>query len=301
MRLMRVEQAADRLVMVEEVGSTNELALRLAASGELPVGPGEVAVVAAERQTAGRGRLDHRWVSRPEESFTMSFVVAVPRPIAVDESVNGWLQMIAGLASLDAIEAAVAASGAQWRPASDGCGGTSASLRDTSPLMLKWPNDVFCDGRKLGGILCAMTAANATGIAGTTGAQTFAIVMGIGLNLAVPADRLPTAQSTSLQLHVDRMPPVDDLRDMIAEGLVDSLRRRMAGFVADPCAAAQSLRGQVESRCWTLGRRAVAHFTDGSELEGTAVALNADASLTLRTEDGRDHVVHTADVGVLPV
>lgn len=301
MRLMRTEQAADRLVAVEETGSTNELALRLVASGELAVGPGEVAVVAAERQTAGRGRLDHRWVSRPGESFTMSFVVTVPRTLAVDESVNGWLQMIAGLASLDAIETAVAASGAQWRPSLAKREKAFAGSRNPSPLALKWPNDVFCDGRKLGGILCAMTAVGGADAADASDMRTFAIVMGIGLNLAVPSDRLPTAQSTSLQLHVDRMPPVDALRDAIAADLVDSLRRRTAGFVADSCEAAQSLRGQVESRCWTLGRRAVAHFVDGSELEGTAVALNADASLTLRTDDGHDHVVHTADVGVLPV
>lgn len=297
MQLMRTEQAADRLVMVEETGSTNDLALRLVASGELPVGSREVAVVTTERQTAGRGRLDHQWVSRPGESFTMSFVVTVPQTIAVDESVNGWLQMIAGLATLDAIETAVATSGTQWRPTLAGCAQESDAPNDPnnpSPLALKWPNDVFCDGHKLGGILCAMTSTK------TEAEPTFAIVMGIGLNLAVPEGRLPTAQSTSLQLHITQMPEIDALRDMIAADLTNALRRRVTDFIANPREAAQALREQVEPRCWTLGRRAVAHFMDGGELEGTAVALNADASLTLRDNDGRDHVVHTADVGVLP-
>ena len=35
---------------------------------------------------------------------TMSYAVRIPRAIATDESVNGWLQMIAGLVTLDALE-----------------------------------------------------------------------------------------------------------------------------------------------------------------------------------------------------
>ena len=56
----------------------------------------------------------------------------------------------------------------------------------------------------------------------------------------------------------------------------------------------------MEKICYTLGRHAVAHYVDGSEMEGEAVALNADASLDLRTADGIVHTIRTADVGVLP-
>ena len=42
-----------------------------------------------------------------------------------------------------------------------------------------------------------------------------------------------------------------------------------------------------------------AHFTDGTTLTGEAIGLNEDASLILRTQDGTDHTVRTADVGVL--
>ncbi len=47
--------------------------------------------------------------------------------------------------------------------------------------------------------------------------------------------------------------------------------------------------------------RVEARFTDGSVLTGTATALNADASLSVRDNVGKNHVVHTADVGVLPL
>lgn len=326
-RMSRTEQAADRLVFVDETGSTNTLARELIGSGELagssagesvssPVGEraggparepsGEsaperpyVAVVAADRQTAGRGRLDHTWQSAPGESSTVSYVVTVPRALATDPTVNGWLQMIAGLAALDGLRSALAALAAQPLRGIDGdttgdITGEAAVIDAAGRLGLKWPNDLFLDGRKLGGILAEFVP-----LPGRESSEV-AIVFGIGLNLAVPADRLPTPQSTSLHLHYGPLPAGDDVRDLIAAGTVAALRRRLAAFAADLRAAAASSRRETVGVCVTLGRRAVAHFTDGSTLEGAAVALNADASLTIRDDAGVAHVVRTADVGVLP-
>lgn len=308
----RTAAAADRLVFVAETGSTNTLARERVANGELDVtgctaiggaaggahadgahaDDGDactvVAVVAADRQTAGRGRLDHTWQSRPGESSTVTYVVGVPRAVAADAAVNGWLQMIAGLATLDGIDAALAEYGARpvggaGRGGDDGCAG----------LQLKWPNDIFLDGRKLGGILAELVPL-------PDDAAHVAIVFGVGLNLAVPADRLPTAQATSLHLHYGPLPDGGDLRDRIAAATVVALRRRLTAFAADPHSAAGPLRAETTARSYTLGRRAVAHFVDGSSLEGEAVALNADASITLRDDAGVEHVVRTGDVGVLP-
>lgn len=290
-------RAADQVTLLDEVGSTNTLARQMVADGRIdltglsnPVNPMKIAVVAADTQSAGRGRLDHTWTSRPGESFTVTFVVAVPRAVAVDESVNGWLQMIAGLSTLDAIDDALAVSGA--RPlAGDG------AERQIAPR-LKWPNDVYLAGRKLGGILAEMVPLPQHG--DDAGASSVAIVFGIGLNLDVPADRLPTDESTSLQLHYAPLPSSDGLRDAIAAGVVRSLRRRLAAFVSDPRRRAAVLLRETRERSYTLGRHAVAHFADGTEMEGVAEDLNPDASLILRTADGAEHTVRTADVGVLP-
>lgn len=273
-RMPRTVAAADGDVLLfDAIGSTNTAARELIAAGQ------PVAVVAADAQTAGRGRLDHTWTSCPGESFTVSFVVRASRAIATDERVNGWLQMIAGLAALDAIRAAVRDPG-------------------SGNLMLKWPNDLFCDGRKLGGILAEMVVPPAGVSQSADGDVT--LVFGIGINLAVPADRLPTAQATSLQLHYDvSADNTDALRDAIAAGIVAGLRARIAAFAADPHGQASRLLDETRRVCWTLGHEVEAHFTDGSTLRGEALALNADASLTIRTQDGDAHVVRTADVGVL--
>jgi len=100
---------------------------------------------------------------------------------------------------------------------------------------------------------------------------------------------------------VQGLPDARTLRDMIAAHIVRSLSSRLSGFVADPHAAAERLREETSRVCWTLGRRVEARFTDGSVLTGTATALNADASLSVRDDAGENHVVHTADVGVLPL
>ena len=83
-------------------------------------------VFVAEFQSAGRGRLDHTWLSAKGENLTFSVVLAgAGRPPAEIAT----LPLVVGLAVVKAL----------------------ASL---APLSLKWPNDVLCDGRKLAGILC---------------------------------------------------------------------------------------------------------------------------------------------------
>ena len=111
-------------VAVKDVtGSTNaDLA-----SGEHPVG----SVLVAESQTAGRGRLDRRWVSPPRAALMFSVLV---RP-AVPASNAGWLPLLAGVAVAAAIDDVV---------------GLNARL--------KWPNDVLIGDRKLAGILAEQAA-----------------------------------------------------------------------------------------------------------------------------------------------
>lgn len=216
----------------------------------------------------------------------VSFATVLPQSLVTDPRVNGWLQMIAGLAAIDALTAALAETGADRCCASHG-------PKDDCALMLKWPNDVFLHGRKLGGILLesVMLPAADTPMAG--------LVIGIGLNLNLPADHLPTEQATSLQLHRAPLPDPLELRDRIAAGTVTALRSRMRTFAVDPTDYAVALRDETEALCWTLGRRVEARMTDGSVTRGVATALNPDASLTVRADDGVDYVVRTGDVGVL--
>ena len=262
--------AADQVLVLDTVGSTNTYAADLVRAGRLFGMDGmdgiagnlvwsgrEIVVVAANEQTAGRGRLDHTWASVPGESFIVSLVVSVPVAIVRDSSVNGWLQMIAGCEMREAIVGAVC-----------DFGGTL-----DEDVLLKWPIP-DCGDR-------------------------VAIVIGVGLNLAVAQERLPIDKSTSLQLVARNLPDAMVLRDAIAVRWVQGLRSRLADFEEDPHREAVRAREAMTPICWTLGKQCEAHFVDGTTLQGRAVALNDDASLTIEDQEGVLHRVSTADVGVL--
>lgn len=288
--------AADQVLLLDAVGSTNAYAADLVREGVLFGANGadgvssadgvnagksawsghEIVVIAANEQTAGRGRLDHTWTSVPGASFIVSLVVSVPVAIVRDSSVNGWLQMIAGCEMREAIVGAVC-----------DFGGTL-----DEDVLLKWPNDIFAGGKKLGGVLTEMVPIPDCG-------DRVAIVIGVGLNLAVAQERLPIDKSTSLQLVARNLPDAMVLRDAVAVRWVQGLRSRLADFEEDPHREAVRAREAMTPICWTLGKQCEAHFVDGTTLQGRAVALNDDASLTIEDQEGVLHRVSTADVGVL--
>jgi BirA family biotin operon repressor/biotin-[acetyl-CoA-carboxylase] ligase len=140
--------------VVASTGSTNTDLLRAAAAGA-PEGT----VLAAETQTAGRGRMGRRWHAVPRAALTFSVLL---RPAAVPAAHRGWVPLLTGVAAVSALhqEAAVDAA-------------------------LKWPNDVLAGRRKLAGILAEQAGD--------------AIVVGIGINVsAVPPGPL-AATATCLQ------------------------------------------------------------------------------------------------------
>ncbi|MFR0568683.1 biotin--[acetyl-CoA-carboxylase] ligase [Bifidobacterium apri] len=279
-RMPRTEQEADRLIALAEVDSTNVLAGEMLKDGRIggnPADDGKITVIAADYQTGGHGRLGRAWVNRPGESFTVSFVTVMPADVVADDTVNGWLPTLAGLASRDAIRSAVLSSGA--RPRQQDC-----------TLSIKWPNDIFCHGLKLGGILVQLVPLDEH----RTG-----VIIGIGINLALRAESLPTPQSTSLQLHVDPLPDAQVLRDLIAADLVSGLHERIARFVDDRTTYAAQLLEETRQVSWTLGRRVEARLVGGETIIGRAVRINPDASLAIVDDEGVEHTITTGDVGVL--
>jgi BirA family biotin operon repressor/biotin-[acetyl-CoA-carboxylase] ligase len=127
--------------VLPEVDSTNTELMRRARAGRT-----EPVLLAAERQTQGRGRLGRNWASAPGDSLTFSLGL----PLAPAD----WAGM-----SL-AVGVAVAE---QLHPR----------------VRIKWPNDLWVDDRKLAGILIetASTAAPS--------APRYAVI-GVGINVKAP-------------------------------------------------------------------------------------------------------------------
>ncbi len=107
-------------------------------------------LLAAEAQTAGRGRAGRSWLAEPGDSLCFSLAWPFHIPLA----------RLAGLPL--AVGVAVA-----------------STLRALGrPVQLKWPNDLLLDGAKLGGILVESLPARA----GQSAAPLWAVI-GIGLNV----------------------------------------------------------------------------------------------------------------------
>lgn len=216
--------------IVERTGSTNDDARAWAAEGA-PHG----AVVIADAQDRGRGRHGRSWSTPPGESLAMSIVL---RP-HVAPSALPPLALVAGLA---------ARTGIARR-----CGGD---------VLLKWPNDVVIEGRKIAGVL----------VEGAIGSMRVEhVVVGVGVNVArtaFPEDLI----ATSLALHRGELD-----RAALALDILDALDRELEGWLLAPL----SIGERLEPYDWLRGREVVLE----SGAAGVADGIAADGRLRVRVGD----------------
>jgi len=166
----RLAPLCRKVVFFNQIGSTNDVALALAASRDAPG-----TVVIADEQTAGRGRRGHRWHSPPGSGLYVSVVLPPSRKQTGDARAASLVTLAAGVALAEAVEAMTA-------------------LRAD----IKWPNDLQVCRRKLCGIL----AESAAGDSGN-------VVLGYGVNVSArvwppDADYRATSIESELGRPVDR-------------------------------------------------------------------------------------------------
>ncbi|AUG77598.1 biotin--acetyl-CoA-carboxylase ligase [Kitasatospora sp. MMS16-BH015] len=141
--------------VVTETGSTNsDLAARA------KEGAAEGAVLVAEVQNAGRGRLERQWQAPARSGLFFSMLL---RPEAVPMERYGWLPILVGVSAASAL-------------------GRVSELE----VGLKWPNDLQVGERKLGGILTELSGG--------------AVIAGLGVNVTLRETELPVPTATSLAL-----------------------------------------------------------------------------------------------------
>ena len=129
----------------DNLPSTNDLALSWADQGGAP----DFSLVTADNQSAGRGRLNRRWVTMPGAALAFSLVL---RPTVQETEHLALFSPLAGLAVSLALE----------------------KLFGLHPT-IKWPNDVLLSRKKAVGILAEAT---------WTGQKASGVILGIGINVA---------------------------------------------------------------------------------------------------------------------
>ncbi|MEX0654025.1 MAG: biotin--[acetyl-CoA-carboxylase] ligase [Phycisphaeraceae bacterium] len=227
-----------------QTGSTQEAGRRLlAAHGRAADG----ALVIADAQTAGRGRLGRRWFAPAGKALTFSRVccaageaagtvdrLTFATSVALAEALDRWL---AGVARVD----------------------------------VKWPNDICVGGRKLAGILVETVREQGGGTAA---------VIGIGLNVHVQASDLPADEPglrervTSLAMlgaAGDRLAVLADVADAVDTALRDT--------------AVDDLLARWRQRC-TMLHQHVTLQSDGRRVAGQVLDLDPHAGLIVRLDTG---------------
>jgi BirA family biotin operon repressor/biotin-[acetyl-CoA-carboxylase] ligase len=227
------------VVCLDVTDSTNRVAMEMAENGAK-----HGTVVVADAQTAGRGRMGRRWVSPAGKNLYVSLLLRPPVPT----SDAPRLALVAGVALADAVEAAGV------------------------PAALKWPNDLFCGGRKAAGILAEM-ASDPGGVRH--------VVIGVGLNVNMEADDFPDdlrGTATSLRICAGRA----FCRVDVLARFLDAFGARYAEFIGSGFAA---LRAGWDRRDFLRGRRVHLRW-QGREGWGTADGLDADGALRFLPDGG---------------
>ena len=243
--------------VVPSTGSTNADLLARALRGE-PAG----VVLAAEEQTAGRGRMGRTWTSPPRAALTFSLLL---NP-AVPPARRGWLPLLTGVA-------------------------VAAAVTEVTGIRtgLKWPNDVLAGNVLAGEGKLAGILAEAAGDA---------VVVGIGLNVSTEPAELPrplpgALPATSLRAAGAQAPDREELLLAILAGFERWYRpwRQASG---DPDRS--GLREEYVRWSATIGRTIRAELPGGQALSGSAAGVDPDGRLLVRVSSGAEVAVAAGDV-----
>ena len=230
-----------KVVHLNTTGSTNTVARQIAERGVQ-----EGTVVIAENQTRGKGRLGRKWLTKPG-GLWMSLVL---KP-EIDPMHASSITLLAAVSVTKALR--------------------SAGLE----AVIKWPNDVIVNGKKICGILTEMSA--------ETDAVNF-IILGIGVNVNndVPLETATTMRS-ELGQNVDRVKFVQSLLETLE---ADYLTFKKEGFTP----ILWSWRRYSD----TLGRPVEVTYQN-EIIRGVAQDVDEDGSLLVKTADGSIHKIVSGD------
>lgn len=239
----------------DELDSTNLRAKQLALAGA-PDG----AVVTADCQTAGRGRMDRSFQSPRGKGV---YLTALLRPDLPPERLLPVTAM-AGVAVCDAVE--------------ELCGVRPG---------LKWPNDPVLGGKKLCGILTELS------LEGETGRVQY-LVLGIGVNVGQTAgDFTPEVaeMATSLAMALGRSVS----RPALAAAEIRALDRLYADLLAGNLAP---YLAACRRDCVNLGKTVQLISPDGTRETARALDIDDDFSLVVRGSAGEVKTVRSGEVSV---
>ena len=246
-------------IHLDEVGSTNGYARSLSLDEGCPP-PEGAAVVIAESQTEGRGRLGRAWVTCPGKSIALSVLIRRD----ADSGEDPLLALAAACFVAQAIESCCCVS-----------------------AMIKWPNDVVAEGKKICGILAETVR--------RPGADD-RLIVGIGINANLDEIDFPPSirgVATSLKLilgaAVDRGRVVAETLRALIDGLATRACERFAN--------GSPLREYYDAHCVDIGREVVATH-GGESLRAVALGISEGGGLIVELPGGGRRELYSGEASI---
>lgn len=213
-------------------------------------------VCIAQRQSAGVGRNGKRWCAGNSENILMSVAHNFDMPLAR----LAGLSLVVGIAIVNALE--------------------SLGVKQ---LSLKWPNDVYLDGKKLAGILIQSQGSVDVGMCA---------VVGIGLNISIDdedkkAINQPIAELSAVEFNVDQ-------RELIMARIIDELFIAFEEFSDTGLDEFHQRWGQLDH----LKDRQVVLIQGNEKINGQYLGINRQGAIRLALEN---HLIKEYYVGEVSV
>lgn len=232
-----------KIIEFEELESTNGYC------GGLDLGSVEdFTTVWAHRQTAGRGQRGNRWESEGAKNLTFSVVL---HPVFLPARRQYELTKALALGVSDWV----------------------MDEADSKRVEIKWPNDIYAEGKKICGIL----------VENKIGERYETAVCGIGVNINQTEFGEGAPNATSLQLLTGRE---YELRGML-ERLLESLRKRYEQLAkTGQQAEGNPIDEEYMKRMMYLGEES-RYVYRGETISATITGVSQWGHLQLTTNDGR--------------
>ncbi len=247
-----------RFCFYDSVGSTNDVALKLAREG-----CSHGTVVIADSQERGRGRHGRTWYSPPGVNIYMSIILN-PGVITFHPAL---VTLSASLAVVNAVNSCLLSQSREGVPSVE--------------VWPKWPNDIYCNHRKLGGILTE---------ASTVRERIRFMVTGMGINVNMQADRIPPDfrdNTTSLYSETGEVFDRGRVIVMILESFSSYytlLFDDPASVIALWCKISHTINSYVKA------------VTPQGNIYGTALGLDNRGFLRLGKDSGEEIILSTAEI-----
>ncbi len=224
------------IIHMSECHSTNDKAAELYKTGQIHEG----SIVITDHQTKGKGQRGNVWLSEPNQNLTFSILL---KPQFLEIGDQFYLHMVTALSVQEAVQ----------------------NLFDLQ-IQIKWPNDLYIENKKLGGILIENSL---------KGKQIDVSIVGTGIN--VNQLNFGALSATSLAAHFGQLISIE----LFLEQLVRHMERR---YLQLKMGQRTLLKADYLKHMYWLGEWHV--FEDQNVFEGKIEGIDSDGKLLILDRSG---------------